>query len=139
MGRSEDWKAFSREIVPVRRLFEAWRRTRNGRRIPERLWAEAARVAAAHGLSRTARALRLNVRSLRSRLPTESAGRGTEVAGGFVEVAVSPLPTGADRVDYVLEVEAAGGSRLRLEVRGTAGLDVAELARSFVAGERCSR
>jgi len=138
MRTSDEKGAVSRELEPVRQRFEAWRRTRTQRRIPDRLWSEAARVAAEHGVSRTARALRLNEQALRERMRAsvriERARATASTRVGFVELA--PMPLAADSAGYVLEVESPRGHRLRLEVRGTDGLDVAALARSFVGDEQ---
>jgi len=50
----------------VRRRFERWRRTRQGRaRIPERLWTSAVKLAATYGLCRTAQILGLNYTTLK--------------------------------------------------------------------------
>lgn len=57
----------------VRRRFELWRSTRQGRgRIPERLWKSAVKLVATYGLCRTARTLRLDYNALRQRV--ESTG-----------------------------------------------------------------
>ena len=64
----------------VRRRFEFWRRTRQGRaRIPERLWASAVKLAATYGLCRTARALGLDYNALKQRVG--SAGLNGSSAG----------------------------------------------------------
>jgi len=64
----------------VRRRFELWRRTRQGRaRIPERLWTSAVKLAATYGLCRTARTLRLDYNALKQRV--ESAGLSDSPAG----------------------------------------------------------
>jgi hypothetical protein len=55
--RSDFPAAFS----SVQRKIAHWREGRRGRaRIPEELWREAAELASAHGINRTARALRLD-------------------------------------------------------------------------------
>jgi hypothetical protein len=52
----------------ARRRFERWRRTRKiPSRIPEPLWAAAARMAGTYGISRTANTLRVNYSALISK------------------------------------------------------------------------
>ena len=52
----------------VQRRFERWRRARKiPSRIPEPVWAAAARMAGTYGLSRTAQALRVNYSALISK------------------------------------------------------------------------
>ncbi|MFH0981456.1 MAG: hypothetical protein V2A79_07950 [Planctomycetota bacterium] len=64
----------------VRRRFELWRGTRQGRgRIPEGLWTSAAKLAAVYGLCRTARMLRLGYHALKRRV--EYAGLNESPAG----------------------------------------------------------
>ncbi len=64
----------------VRRRFELWRRTRQGRaRIPEKLWSSAVKLAGTYGLCRTALALRLDYNALKRRV--ESAGVNDSSAG----------------------------------------------------------
>lgn len=139
MGTKGTTKALPRELKRIRERFEAWRRTRTRGRIPERLWAEAAGAAGRYGVNGTARALRLNATTLRQRLPAtgsaEQAARPPAPGrAGFVELA--SLPPAADRAAYVLEVESAGGVRLRLDVRDAGGLDLAALIRSVVGDVR---
>lgn len=95
------------------RAFRNWRRGRpaSGGRIPEELWAQAASVASMHGVTKTAEKLRLNGTRLKERCELEARGRG------FVEFAASELPqphTG----EFVVELEDAGGFRVRLVLRG---------------------
>lgn len=115
----------------MRNRFELWRRTKRGRdRIPERLWAAAAKLCRTQSVNRVARCLRLNYASLQERLgrgdvrrqrPRRNEKTGTP---GFVEWAV-PLPS----PEYVLELDGGGAPNVRVRVRGAAIRDVAALAR----------
>ena len=68
--------------------FAAWRRTRVlGERIPETLWNSAAKMAAEHGLNRTAHVLKLDYYSLKKRLDDAS---GSAESSTFVELPSSP-------------------------------------------------
>ena len=67
--RSRGRGAEPARVAAVRRRFEFWRSTRQGRaRIPERLWKSAARLAATYGLCRTARTLGLDYNALKKRV-----------------------------------------------------------------------
>jgi hypothetical protein len=115
-----------------RARFEAWRRTRAvGARIPERLWTLAVKLADAHGLNRTASALRLDYYTLKRRVEsTNSQARlGTPA---FVDL--SP-PSLADPRECVIEFEDHSGATMRIHLRGCEVPDLVTLGRSFWSGE----
>jgi hypothetical protein len=92
----------------VERAFVAWRRHKlSGTEIPEELWEQAAAAARVHGVTATAKRLRLNQTRLKQRC--EEQGRG------FVELAASELPLAGESV---VELEDAAGMRMRLVLRG---------------------
>ena len=135
----------------VRRQFEQWRRTRESpSRIPEPLWAAAARMAGAYGVSRVAGLLRVNYQVLKKRAG-EGADRGRPaVPRGSSLRAGAPLrgaPTasaGARRGSWnwppssrptvaraALEVENARGERMHVRLRHIAMSELAAFCRSF--------
>ena len=72
-------------LEAVRRRFELWRSTRQGRgRIPERLWKSAVKLAAAYGLCRTARTLGLDYNALKRHVsvsgPGDSPGNSARIS-----------------------------------------------------------
>ena len=106
--------------------FAAWRKTRRaGQRIPDALWNSAVKMAATHGLNRTARVLNLDYYSLKKRI--DSTG-GSTFGTGFVELPSSPL---SNESESVIEWEDASGSRMRVHVKGSDAPDVLALSRSF--------
>jgi hypothetical protein len=117
----------------VRRRFEHWRRTHKARsRIPDSLWAAAVRLVGRCGLHRTSRALRLDYYSLKER-----AEHGSAAAVDFDEsfatpafVELSPAPT-VGRCECTVELENAGGAKMRVHLEGVAMPDLAALSRSF--------
>ena len=115
----------------VQRKFAHWREGRRGRaRIPEELWRAATELASAHGIHRTARALRLDYYALQKRV-TATASSGMH-APQFVEL----LPGGlsAPRPECLIEVEEPGGAKLRIHLQGGAFPDIAALTRGFREG-----
>ncbi len=133
-------RAASVEELPTglrrgRKRFERWRRTRRKRKIPDELWREAVELAGSFGVSRTARALRLNATSLRERKDSRSQATPAVVASGpgpFVEL--SPLSMGSSPVGVVV-MESNGGARMRIEIADGAVLDIGALALAFLAGQ----
>jgi hypothetical protein len=124
-------------VQVVRGRFEIWRKSKQGReRIPEPLWASAARLCERYSAHKVSRWLRLNSAALRHRLSgnhSPQSPRGKTPA--FVEwVAASPAPT-PSAAEYILELEEAPGSIMRLRVHGAHVTQVAQLA-SLLRGER---
>ena len=120
-------------LEKVRRRFERWRATRRGRaRIPDSLWAAAARVAGRYGISRTAGVLGVNSRRLKEHLGTQAVDvegeAETKAAARFVELNAF---AGSGACHCLLELEDGSGAKLRVRLRGTGMPDLAALARSF--------
>jgi len=128
---SGSWNEEPRALALAQERFEDWRRTREQRRIPDELWALAAKVAGSCGAHRTAQALRLNAQSLRERMnavkTAVSARDGS--TRGFVEL--PPVAIGGS-VSWVVEMWSSSGSRLRIEAHGKQALDVEALASGFL-------
>jgi len=77
---------FPAALLRVQRKFGQWRERRRPRTpIPAGLWREATELACAHGINRTARALRLDYYSLKKR--ATAAARSVEPAREFVDPA----------------------------------------------------
>ena len=119
----------------ARQRFERWRRTRKGHpRIPDALWAVAAKAARRFGLHPTSRALRLDYMVLKRRVGADTAGSGRSAkatAPSFVEL----LPVGkGPRPECVVELEDPSGARMRIELNGIAPSDLATLTRSLRTG-----
>ena len=122
----------SKSLERGRGRFEAWRRSRKvGDRIPDQLWSLAVTLAAAHGVSRTASALRLDYYSLRQRVAARSGDSGS-VAPAFIELSPPPL---APSTECVVEFENGSGARMRVHLRGGEVPDLVALGRSFWSGE----
>lgn len=106
------------EVERVRQRFERWRRTRKKRSpIPERLWQAAVQVARSYGVNKTARAFGLDYYGLKKRVDSGSGVTVEEkgAIGSFVEwVAAGSAVDG----ECVVEVESAGGTKLRVHLRG---------------------
>ena len=117
------------QLAEARRRFEKWREHSGPgrRRIPERLWRLAVRLAAKHGLHLTSRSLGVNYMALKGR----AAERGVLPLApkpAFVEVVPggAPLSSGS-----LIEFEKPGGAKLRVQLKPGETLDVTALMRSF--------
>ena len=121
-------------LKDLRRRFEQWRRTRKVRaRIPEPLWASAVKLADRYGIHRTAKALRVDYYALKKRVegkPGVTASKTPEEAAGatFLEL---PAAAWAGGGECTLDLEDAGGAKLRVHVKGFEAPDLAALSRSF--------
>jgi len=122
----------------LRRRFEDWRRARKVRtRIPEPLWASAVKLATRYGIHRTAIVLRVDYYALKKRVEGTPAAIASktpaEVAGAqFLEL---PAATWVGCGECTLELEDAGGAKLRVHLKGFETPDLAALSRSFWQSE----
>jgi hypothetical protein len=120
-------------LEKTRRRIARWRETRayRGAAMPAALWAAAIALARQHGLYPTARTLRVDYGALKKRLDAAGAGRGPAFA--FVELpAVRPPGLGP----CVIDLEAPGGRRLRIEVTGVTVADLVTLTQGAWSRER---
>jgi hypothetical protein len=115
------------DLVRGRSRFETWRGQREaGGRIPQPLWAMAARLAKVHGVSRTAAALRLDYYRLKQR--AEAAASEPRSSGpAFVEL-TSPVLVGKH---CQIELDNGAGATMRVLLVGYDAADVEALSRGF--------
>jgi hypothetical protein len=132
------------DVEQLRGRFEEFRRTHAGRsRLPDELWAAAAKLARREGITATARALavdrpslqkwtdRLEPRvSIKARKSPHRQPQGGSGAAAFVELLAAGTGT---RNSCLVEVESRQGGKLRLELKGIAISQLAELMRAFAA------
>ena len=115
----------------LRRRFERWRATRKAHaRVPDSLWASAAIMADAYGISRTATVLRVNYHVLKKRLghKTAASRTGAEQEPRFIELA--PFAPSSP-CECLLELEDAGGAKMRVRLQGVGMPDLAALSQNF--------
>lgn len=118
-------------LEAVRRRFERWRATRRGRaRIPEMLWASAARVAETFGISRTAQVLRVNSSRLKRRLAREPAASVLTLESEPRFVELGPFSRNGS-CECLLELEAGNGAKMRIALKGIAAPDLAALSQGL--------
>lgn len=115
------------DLVRGRSRFQAWRGQRKaGGRIPRALWAMAARLATAHGVSRTAAVLGLDYYRLKER--AEAAASEPRSCGpAFVEL-TSPALLGKH---CQFELDNGAGATMRVQLTGYDAADVEALSRSL--------
>ena len=118
-------------VEGVRKQIDRWRCTRKRcSPMPERLWDEASLLARELGVHRVKCALGLNYESLKRRVGrVREHGSGATKASGFVELNGAQLlgpGSGA-----LVEVAAADGGRLTVQLGTGIALDVAGLVEAF--------
>ena len=122
---SRNQRELPRDLARVRDRLTAWRRTKKPKsRIPQRLWELAVKLAAKHGLHRTARTLKLDYYSLKKRAEA-AAGRQEGNGPTFLELppALAAVP------ECVIELED-GAVSLRISLKGYSATEVATVGRS---------
>ena len=101
-------------VIALARRLEAYRRKpRRRRKLPEKLWSEAARQAAEHGVCRVQQALQLNYVDLKRRTEAFLNEAAPKAGAAFVELRVPS--TSAVPGMAVLELEG-GGRKLTLRL-----------------------
>jgi len=124
-----------RALCLARREFEQWRRRRSGRkRLPRELWEKAAALAREHGINRTARTLGLKYASLKKHL--EAAPPGVSDPGKARPEFMELLPPEmvSSSLECTIELENAGGGKMRMHVKGASMADLASFARGLRDG-----
>jgi len=145
-GMGQEAASDREDVEQLRLEFEAFRRAHAVRsRLPEDLWAAAAKLARRDGIEVTARVLDVDRPSLQKwteRLelrgqakpagtPVESqAKKRAQAAPTFVELLAETTGTATS---CLVEVESPKGGKLRLELKAIRSTELAELIRAFVA------
>jgi len=131
-------KGQKRRSIPAplargRERFQAWRQERKvGSRIPDRLWGLAVKLAATHGICRTAAVLGVDYYSLKKHMDADTAGRSA-TASNFVELPPSSLANSGG--ECTIELEDTAGARMRVYLKGYDAPDLCALGRSFWNGD----
>jgi len=122
-----DGRRLPPDLERGRSRIQAWREQgRPGGRVSEPLWAMAVRLAATHGLSRTATVLGVSYCGLKQR--AELAGTAPQPSGSsFIEVR-SPVVVGRQ---CLLELDNGAGATMRVQLLGYDAADVQALASSL--------
>jgi hypothetical protein len=127
------------DVEELRRRFEEFRsqhRTRT--RLPEELWRAAAEIAERRGINLVCRCLRLDSNSLKKWMGKGVHGPGARRVGRK-RTAMTPAatfmelltPATSVAASCVVEVESQRGGKLRLELKGIATSEIAQLIHSF--------
>ena len=136
--------SYREDVEQLRRRFEEFRRTHAVRsRLPEELWAAAAKLARRDGIEAIAQALDVDQPSLQKwtnrfepraeakpRKPRRQRQPRREPAASFVELLAEN--TGAV-ASCLVEVESPRGAKLRLELKAIPISYLGELIRAFAA------
>lgn len=114
------------DLEQLGRELAEWRRTHHApARIPESVWARAAALAARHGVSAVASALRLNYTQLKQRMAAVPAARPSAT---FIEL----LPSAVASIgECAVEVESHRGARMRVMMKDVPPVWLAGVLRDF--------
>jgi hypothetical protein len=129
------------DLEELRKRFEEFRNQHQTRtRLPEELWRAAAEIAERRGINQVCRGLRLDANSLKKWLGKGVDGAKPKYArkkrpavmptAAFVELLTPATQVAAS---CVIEVESQRGGKLRLELKGIATSEIAQLIHSFAA------
>ena len=137
---------YREDVEQLQRRFVEFRQAHAARsRLPEQLWAAAAKLARRDGIAATARVLGVDRPSLQKwtdrweprdspKPPTQKSPRRNRrdgiTAPAFVELLTASTATA---ISCVVEVESGSGGKLRLDLKAIAPSQLAELIRGFAA------
>ena len=117
-------------LKDLEKRFERWRRTRQPReRIPDALWAAAAKLTRRHSIHKVSRRLRLNSKTLKQRASGGSSAQGGDP--GFVEIPWSRLER-ETAASCLVEIRRGDGAVMTLSIPREGGVDMAVVIRSFL-------
>ena len=127
------------DVEELRKRFEEFRNQHQRRtRLPEQLWRAAAEIADRRGMNLVCRRLRLDANSLKKWMGRGVRGPGRKYTrrkrpavappAAFVELLT---PASGVAASCIIEVESQRGGKLRLELKGIATSEIAQLIHSF--------
>jgi hypothetical protein len=139
---ASDAASYGEDVEQVRQRFAEFRQAHAVRsRLPDELWAMAAKLARRDGITATARALAVDRPSLhkwtdrlqprastQARKSPRQQSQGASGAPAFVELLAASTGTATS---CLVEVESISGSKLRLEWKGIGTSQLVELIRAF--------
>jgi hypothetical protein len=127
------------DVEELRKRFEEFRSQHQSRtRLPEELWRAAAEIAGRRGMNLVCRCLRLDSNSLKKWMgkgvngsrPTHAKRKRASLkpTATFMELLA---PTTGIAASCIVEVESQRGGKLRLELKGIATSEIAQLINGF--------
>jgi len=125
----KDAPAIPEAILQLRRQLDQFRSTQPGRtKLPESLWQAAVELARQHGVYSVAHPLRLDYMVLKKRLSGVPARRRRQTKPEFVGKIAPPE-------EYVIELEAPSGNKMRVQLKASAPPDWVSLLRAWREAE----
>jgi hypothetical protein len=127
------------DVEELRKRFEEFRNQHQTRtRLPEELWRAAAEIAGRRGMNLVCRCLRLDANSLKKWMGKGVSGARPKHArrkrlamtptASFMELLT---PATGVAASCIIEVESQRGGKLRLELKGIATSEIAQLIHGF--------
>lgn len=106
------------QLAQGRQCFERWRKKQKRRtRLPEHLWALAAKLAREFGVNRTARTLRLDYYCLKTRMETPISD-DTSPAGPQTQFLELLPVVSQSTIECAIECENAQGAKIHIHLKG---------------------
>ena len=128
----ENIPALPSPLESVQYQFEKWRETRKSPRelIPESLWSAAIGLCNHYSINHVSRTLHLSYTTLKNRVKGQKpVPKKKELSSpSFVEL---DWQGSYPASEYIIEMENAYGSKMRMSFKGQADLDLLELGKSF--------
>ena len=118
-------------LKQVQAQFETWRKTRKSHGlIPEALWDAAISLAGPYSLHQISKGLRLNQTSLKERVKA-SRNVTPEESSPTAFIELPPLNKPPISEEFSLDMENTVGAKMKIHVKGLAGIDLLSLTQAF--------
>jgi len=117
-------------LSEVQTRFSAWRRNKkDGRCIPEELWAAAVKLSPKHSIHKISRGLSLSHAELKKRVAADNVSQtdNNNSLQHFMTIDVPPTHP----AECIVEMEHHNGNRVRMYFKGKADFDLQSFAESF--------
>jgi len=119
-------------LESVQYQFEKWRETKTHTResIPEYLWETASKLHNAYSINHISKTLRLNYADLKKRILGQKPDRQKKDQASPLLVEMDCFQSFTTS-ECIIEMEDAGGSKMRMTFKGKTDLDLLELGKTF--------
>jgi hypothetical protein len=116
-------------LSEVQSRFAAWRKNKQSRYIPEKLWEAAVMLSPEYSIHKISIGLSLSHAELKKRIASSETRTtsNSNLSHGFVAIDIPQMHSS----ECIIEMEHRTGNKMRMHFKGTADLDLQSFAETF--------